>query len=221
MDTGNGARLTHREDERFPFCSIFKALAASAALRESERIPQWMQRRIPYRSSDLVDNSPVTEKHVATGMMVAELNAAALQSSENTAGNLLIRLAGGTEALTAFARTIGDTEFRLDRWDTELNTSLPGDPHDATTPRAMAHRLQHLALDDALQTKQCTQLQDWILRTRRAADAYAPASRRTGRQQTRPAPVTMAAQTILRSAPTRTGPDGDLPYAARQGCRCA
>ena len=36
--------------------------------------------------------------------------------------------------MTAFARSRGDDVFRLDRWETELNSAIPGDPRDTTTP---------------------------------------------------------------------------------------
>ncbi|OXH83656.1 class A beta-lactamase, partial [Burkholderia multivorans] len=70
--------------------------------------------------------SPVTERHVDTGMTVAELCAATIQYSDNTAANELMKRIGGPAAVTAYARSIGDDTFRLDRWETELNTALPG-----------------------------------------------------------------------------------------------
>jgi beta-lactamase class A len=94
-----------------------------------------MQRRIHYTQSDLVTYSPITEKHVRDGMTISELCAAALQYSDNTAGNLLMKVLGGPSAVTAYARSIGNSEFHLDRWETELNTCIPGDFRDSTTPR--------------------------------------------------------------------------------------
>lgn len=41
---------------------------------------------------------------MATGMTVAELCAAAIQYSDNTAANLLLNLIGGPPGLTRFAR---------------------------------------------------------------------------------------------------------------------
>ncbi|MDI9690321.1 serine hydrolase, partial [Burkholderia cenocepacia] len=57
-------------------------------------------------------------------------------------------------AVTAYARSIGDDAFRLDRWETELNTALPGDPRDTTTPAAMAASIRVLTLGDALPAAQ-------------------------------------------------------------------
>jgi beta-lactamase class A len=162
IDTGTGRRIQHRADERFAFCSTFKVLAASAVLRQSVTEPGLLQRRVRYARSDLVTYSPITEKHVNDGMTLGELCAAALQYSDNTAGNLLARQAGGLEAVTAFARTLGDQTFRMDRWETALNTAVPGDPRDTCTPGDMARSLQRLMLDNGLPQAQRSQLEAWM-----------------------------------------------------------
>ncbi|RQS72526.1 PenA family class A beta-lactamase [Burkholderia sp. Bp8963] len=162
IDTATGRRVQHRADERFPFCSTFKALLSAAVLAQSVERPALLQQRVAYRQADLVRYSPVTERHVGAGMTVAELCAAAVQYSDNSAANLLLKLIGGPAALTAFARSIGDDAFRLDRWETELNTALPGDPRDTTTPAAMSASLRVLALGDALPASQRAQLADWL-----------------------------------------------------------
>ncbi|SAL55186.1 class A beta-lactamase [Caballeronia telluris] len=162
LNTGDGAIVNYRADERFPFCSTFKVLLASAILTRSTHEDGLLDQRIRYTQSDLVNYSPVSEKHVADGMTVAELCAAAIQYSDNSAANLLIRLLGGSSAVTAFARSIGDDEFRLDRTETELNTAIPGDLRDTTTPAAMLRSLKRLALGDALGARERDQLQAWM-----------------------------------------------------------
>jgi beta-lactamase class A len=139
FNTADGRQLLHRADERFPMCSTFKMMASAAVLAKE---PALLKKRIQYDKSDLVPNSPVSGKHVADGMTMAELCEAAIQYSDNAAANLLMKQIGGPAAVTAYARSIGDTEFRLDRWETELNTAIPGDPRDTTTPGAMARSLQ-------------------------------------------------------------------------------
>lgn len=162
INTADGTTLSHRADERFPFCSTFKVLAISAILARSTHEDLSLQQRIKYTPGDMVSYSPITEQHSADGMTIAELCAAALQYSDNTAANLLIKVLGGPAAVTAFARTIGDSTFRLDRWETALNSALPGDPRDTTTPAAMARSLQHLTLGDGLAPPQREQLQHWL-----------------------------------------------------------
>lgn len=163
LNTADGARLDHRAGERFAFCSTFKVLAASAILKRAAGDGSLLQQRVTYEKKDLVTYSPMTEKHVGQGMTVAELCAAALQYSDNTAANLLVKMLGGPGAVTAFARSIHDDTFRLDRWETELNTAIPGDPRDTSTPEAMMTSLQRLTLGDALGAPQRDQLVQWML----------------------------------------------------------
>ena len=162
FDVANNAQVQHRADERFPLCSTFKVIAVGAVLNRSTKEPALMQQRMAYEASDLVAHSPITGKHVGQGMTVADLCAAALQYSDNTAANLLMKLLGGPSAVTAFARSIGDETFRLDRWETDLNTAIPGDPRDTATPNNMARSLQGLALNNVLADPQRDQLQAWL-----------------------------------------------------------
>ncbi|HEX5682973.1 MAG TPA: class A beta-lactamase [Ideonella sp.] len=162
LDAGSGEHLGHRADERFPLCSTFKMMLAAAVLGRSVREPRLLQQRLPYSKRDLVSYSPITAQHVGAGMTVAALCEATVQVSDNTAANVLMKRLGGPAAVTAFARSIGDESFRLDRWETELNTALPGDARDTTTPDAMVRSLQRLALGEALPALQRAQLQDWL-----------------------------------------------------------
>ncbi|KVN83902.1 class A beta-lactamase [Burkholderia stagnalis] len=162
IDTATGRRVQHRADERFPFCSTFKAMLIAAVLAQSVARPALLAQRVTYRQADLVRYSPVTEQHVGAGMTVGELCEATAQYSDNSAANLLMKVLGGPSAVTAFARTIGDDTFRLDRWETELNTALPGDTRDTTTPAAMAVSLRVLALGDALPAPQRAQFVAWL-----------------------------------------------------------
>lgn len=163
FNTVTGARMEHRADERFPVCSTFKLVLAAAVLERSGKEGGLLARRIRYGKGDLVTHSPIAEKNIATGMTVAELCAATVQYSDNGAANILMKLLGGPSAVTAFARASGDEVFRLDRWETELNTAIPGDLRDTSTPAAMAASVQRLVLGNALATAQREQLQTWLL----------------------------------------------------------
>lgn len=162
LSTANSAQLSYRANEPFPLCSTFKVLLTSAILKRSTQIEGLMQQRIKYQQRELVTYSPITEQHVKDGMTVAALCAAAMQYSDNTASNLLMKILGGPGAVTAFARSIGDRQFRLDRWETALNSSIPGDQRDTSTPNAMGLSLQRLALGDGLEPPLQMQLQAWL-----------------------------------------------------------
>ena len=162
LNSNTGEVLSYRGEERFPLCSTFKAMLAGAILQRSTLTPGLLGERIAYRKSDLVAYSPISEKHVQDGMTVAELCAATVQYSDNGAANLLMKLVDGPEGVTTFARSIGDKHFRLERWETELNSAIPGDLRDTTTPLAMAHSLNRMVLGDALPAAQRQQLQEWL-----------------------------------------------------------
>ena len=83
-------------------------------------------------------------------MSVAELCAAAMIVSDNTAANLLLASFGGPAALTSFWPAIGDRATRLDRTEPELNEGTPGDPRDTTTPVAMVGNLRKFVLGDVI-----------------------------------------------------------------------
>lgn len=86
-------------------------------------------------------HAPITSTHLTTGMTVLDLCAAAIEYSDNTAINLLLKILKGPDGVNAFARSIGDNTFRLDRFEPELNTARPNDLRDISTLRAMATAL--------------------------------------------------------------------------------
>ncbi|MBL9842508.1 KPC family carbapenem-hydrolyzing class A beta-lactamase [Klebsiella pneumoniae] len=162
MDTGSGATVSYRAEERFPLCSSFKGFLAAAVLARSQQQAGLLDTPIRYGKNALVPWSPISEKYLTTGMTVAELSAAAVQYSDNAAANLLLKELGGPARLTAFMRSIGDTTFRLDRWELELNSAIPGDARDTSSPRAVTESLQKLTLGSALAAPQRQQFVDWL-----------------------------------------------------------
>jgi len=171
IDTRSGTRHGHRADERFPLCSTFKLLAASAILSRVDAGKDRLDRRIRFEAHDLVTYSPVTKDHTgAPGMTLEDLCAAAMTASDNTAGNLLLTALGGPARLTAYTRSLGDSVTRLDRMEPELNEAAPGDPRDTTSPAAMASNLNALVLGDVLISSSRERLTHWLL-TSKTGDA--------------------------------------------------
>ncbi|MEU4647910.1 class A beta-lactamase [Nocardia fluminea] len=162
VDTGTAATANYREGERFPMASTFKGLACGALLQAHPLSTGYFDQVIRYTAADIVVNSPETEKHIDTGMTVTALCDAAITLSDNTAGNMLLRLLGGPAGFTAFLRTLGDTVSRLDRWEPELNTAIPGDERDTTTAAALVANYRALVLGTALQEPERAQLATWL-----------------------------------------------------------
>ena len=169
INTANHAEIQYRQNERFPFCSTFKVIGVAAILQESTEKSNLLQQRIHYKQDDLVTYSPITEQHLRDGMTVAELCEATLTTSDNTAMNLLMKILGGPKAVTAFARSIENNSFRLDRWEPDLNTAIPNDLRDTTSPMAMRISLQKLVLGHGLPAYQQTLLQSWLQKNKTGA----------------------------------------------------
>lgn len=148
VDTGTGRSTSWRAGERFAFASTIKAPLAGAVLDRLSR--RDLSRVVTYDASDLVPYSPVTELHVADGMTVRELIDAALRFSDNTAANLLYGLVGGPDGLDRALDRLGDRVTDPERTEPDLNTAVPGDRRDTTTPRAMATTLRAYVLGSAL-----------------------------------------------------------------------
>lgn len=164
LDTGNGMSYGHRAHERFPMASTFKFLAAAFVLHRVDTGQEKLERTIAIKASDLVDYSPATQPRVGGApMSVAELCAAAVTLSDNAAANLMLASFGGPAALTAYARSLGDSMTRLDRTEPALNEATPGDARDTTTPAAMAATMHKLVLGSALSEPSRNQLRQWLL----------------------------------------------------------
>lgn len=162
-DLETDRRWLHRSDERFPMASTFKTLACAALLDRADAGAERLDRIVVFGEDKLVTYSPITEKRTGPpGMSLFELCEATLTTSDNTAANLVLEALGGPESITDFARSLGDEFTRLDRWETELNESTPGDPRDTTTPAAMAASLEKLMVGDALSPESRRQLITWL-----------------------------------------------------------
>ena len=70
IDTGTNQTISYRSNERFAFASTYKALAAGVLLQQNS-IDSLNE--VTYTKEDLVDYSPVTEKHADAGMKLEKL----------------------------------------------------------------------------------------------------------------------------------------------------
>jgi len=163
LDTGSGKRLDYRSAECFPMCSTFKFLAAGAVLKLVDGGQEKLDRFVSYGEKDILEYAPVTRAHLKDGgMTLGALCGAAIEQSDNTAGNLLLDTIGGPAGLTNFVRTIGDEKTRLDRKEPELNSAVPGDERDTTNPAAMCADMQQLLLGNLLSESSRHQLEGWL-----------------------------------------------------------
>lgn len=164
LNTANNKTIQYRANERFAFCSTGKIMVVGAVLKKSEKNPDLLQKNITYTQKDIDKSTyaPITKQYLKDGMSVYSLCEATLDYSDNTAMNLLTNMMGGVSAIATYAKTINDNKFRLDRFEPELNSAIPGDVRDTTTPMAMGKSLQQLVLGNILDIKQRKILTSWL-----------------------------------------------------------
>ena len=163
LDTGSGRTVRFDADSLYAMCSTFKLPLAAAILAEVESGRLRLTDEIPFGVADLLPYAPVVRANLARGRLPVErLCAAIVEVSDNSAANLLLPKIDGPAGLTAFIRRSGDRVTRLDRTEEALNTNLPGDPRDTTTPAAMVGLMQSLLLGDVVSRASRGRLAGWM-----------------------------------------------------------
>lgn len=163
INVATNQRCQYHADERFLMCSTFKLLAVAAALHRVDENKEKLNRFVKYGEEQLLAYAPVTRAHVGEGGMTLEaLCAAAIEQSDNTAGNLILEAIGGLKGFNEFVRALGDKFTHLDRMEPDLNVAVPGQDMDSTTSAAMCADLQHLFASDFLTQGSRARLESWM-----------------------------------------------------------
>jgi beta-lactamase class A len=171
IDTGSGRELHFDADSRYSMASTFKFPLAAAVLSLAERGKLSVDEELPFAPGDPLANSPTVEANLALGRLpIWQLCAAAVEVSDNSAANLLLHRIGGPGAVTRFVRACGDNVTRLDRFEMELNSNLPDDPRDTTSPAAMARLARTLVLGEILTQENRNRLSLWLKKSVPGAD---------------------------------------------------
>ncbi|OYT87768.1 MAG: class A beta-lactamase [Burkholderiales bacterium PBB6] len=166
METRTGRLWQYRADERFAMCSTFKLLLAAAVLTQVDAGRLSLQQTVAVRKTDLVPYAPVMEGLLGTRAAVqvplGMLCEATVGVSDNAAANVLLPWVGGPAGLTRLLRAWGDAVTRLDRNEPELNSNLPGDARDTTSPAAFARTVASVVHGSTLSSQSRQQLQLWL-----------------------------------------------------------
>ena len=160
IDTGTKDIVGFHEDERFAYTSTSKALATAVLLKQN---PISVLEEIrTFTNEDIVNYSPITEDFVNKGMSLGKIAEAAVQYSDNTAGNLLFEELGGPDGFEKALRESGDTITMADRIEPELNEAIPGDSRDTSTPKALATSLEVFGISEYLPADKQEIFTNWL-----------------------------------------------------------
>jgi beta-lactamase class A len=114
---GKGERVMVNAGERFPMASTFKIAVAGAILASVDAGKLSLDRLIEVDPNDIVPSDGIANLaiHPGISLSVQNLLELMLTLSDNTATDVLTRLAGGPQAATAWVRKQGIEDQRIDR----------------------------------------------------------------------------------------------------------
>jgi len=114
---GHGPRVLVNADQRFPMGSAFKIAVAGAILSKVDRGELSLDQLVPVDHSMMVESEGLasTFKHPGVSVSIRNLLELMLTVSDNTATDVLTKLAGGPAAATSWVRAQGVAGLRVDR----------------------------------------------------------------------------------------------------------
>ncbi|HEU4522440.1 MAG TPA: class A beta-lactamase [Thermoanaerobaculia bacterium] len=150
----SGRRFALRADERFPMGSVYKLPIAIAFMRQVDAGRYALSSQVTINPADFgPGHSPLRD--AAQGrpftITLGEALEAMLGKSDNTAADVLLRLAGGADGVTRVVRDLGVTGVDVNRSEREIANDLnaPGgrdayvnDARDTATPAGMLALLE-------------------------------------------------------------------------------
>lgn len=159
LQTGRAWRIN--ADRAYPMMSVFKAPLGATVLSEVALGKISLDQTVIVRREDLMTAGVSAIAKAFHGdqeaFTVRQLLSAAVSHSDNTAADVLLKLAGGAGAVTAFLQVHGITHMRVDRGEEEIARQFQqagtphqgyeaymSDPRDRTTPDDAALFLRKL-----------------------------------------------------------------------------
>lgn len=114
---GKGARILVNGSERFPMASTFKIAVAGAIFAAVDAGRLKLDQMQAVEPADYVSSEVIADRfiHAGVSLSIHNLLEVMLTQSDNTATDVLMRLAGGPKAVTAWAKGQGAQDQRIDR----------------------------------------------------------------------------------------------------------
>lgn len=163
LDLANDRLIGWRTAERFAYCSTFKLFLAAATLERVARGQERLDRPVAILPGAIVPYAPITGPAVGKSLTVDALCKAMVELSDNPAANILIEEMGGIGPWRDWYRSLGDGVTRVDRLEPELNSAIPGDPRDTTTPAQTVLNLASIWGGNRLLPEHRRQLETWLV----------------------------------------------------------
>ena len=122
IETGQSASLN--ADQHFPMQSVYK-LPISMAVIDKAKDKIDLDKKVKVEKSDYLrqgQHSPIRDKYPnGAELTVRELIEYAIKESDGTASDVLIRVAGGAEAIQTYVADLGITEMKIKNTEKEMD----------------------------------------------------------------------------------------------------
>jgi beta-lactamase class A len=149
-DLRSGRTWRINADRSYPMMSVFKAPLGATVLSEVDQGRISLDRTVDIRRKDLmmegVSEIAASFRGDRETFTVRQLLAAAVSHSDNTAADVLLKIAGGPRNVTAFLRAHGLRHMRVDRGEQEIAGEFQqrNARHAPTAPETAAQRAARL-----------------------------------------------------------------------------
>lgn len=114
---GKGPRLLVNNDQRFPMASTFKVAVAAAVLAKVDAGELKLDQMVTVEPAMFVPSEVIADRFIHPGVALSLHNLLELMltQSDNTATDVLTKIAGGPAAVTAWLKAQGVNDQRVDR----------------------------------------------------------------------------------------------------------
>ncbi len=146
LETGESATLN--AEQHFPMQSVYKLPISMAVMHEIDDEKLSIDEQIGVTKDDMAPAnlySPLRDKYPDGGTLtVRELIEYAVSQSDNTACDVLIRLAGGADAIQQYLVAIGIKDMRVANPEREIQPNWPLQYENFATPNSAVTLLRSL-----------------------------------------------------------------------------
>lgn len=140
-----GELVTLNGGQQFPMQSVYKFPIGMAVLAQVDRGKLKLNQKVRVEISDFVSNSPIRDKNPqGVELSLAELLKYMVSESDNTACDVLLRLAGGPEVVTQYLRDLGVNNIVVANTEKELGQDKALQYRNYATPDAAVVLLRTL-----------------------------------------------------------------------------
>jgi beta-lactamase class A len=150
-----------------PMQSVFKMPLVLKILDQVEQGKFTLDQQIPFRESDLIlpkPHSPLQDKYPQAGVDVPlrELMRLTVALSDNTAADMLLRLAGGPQVVEDYVASLGVTGFHLQDGERALHQQHDLQYRNWFEPQGAVQLLRRIDDRSPLTAEHTTLLLEWI-----------------------------------------------------------